>query len=146
MKTNPHLAKLDRAIGTWSVTGSHPALPGRTLRGTVTFERIENGAFVRMHSKMEDADIPEGVASFGTDDSEEACTMLYFDVRAVARLYEVTLHADGYTWTRDDPKFSQRFRVTFGEDGRTMKAEGEMKKAGSAWEPDLALSYVRAAK
>ncbi|HXS83498.1 MAG TPA: hypothetical protein VN896_12350 [Methylomirabilota bacterium] len=146
MGTNPALAILDGAVGTWTVTGSHPYLPGRTLRGRVTFERIEAGAFVRMHSKMDDPEIPEGVAIFGTDDADNACTMLYFDVRGVARKYDVALHADGFTWSRDAPQFAQRFRVTIANDGRTMEGEGTMKKDGPAWEPDLRLSYVRDAK
>src|SRR3954471_3410198 len=60
--TNRALAVLDRAVGVWNVTGEHPYLSGRTLRGRVTFERIEGGAFVRMHSKMEDPEIPAGIA------------------------------------------------------------------------------------
>ena len=67
MKTNPALAPLDRALGRWKVTGSHPYLEGRALRGEVTFERIEEGAFVRMHTKMEDPEIPEGVAIIEPD-------------------------------------------------------------------------------
>jgi hypothetical protein len=146
VKTNPALAALDRAVGTWTVTGSHPYLPGRTLRGRVKFERIEDGAFLRMHSKMDDPEIPEGVSIFGTDDSDNACTMLYFDVRGVARKYDVELHANGFTWSRDTQGFAQRFRVTIAEDGGTMEGEGTMKKDGPTWEPDLRLSYVRAAK
>ena len=144
MKTNPALAPLDRALGIWTVTGSHPYLQGRTLRGRVTFERIEGGAFVRMHSKLEDREIPEGVAIFGTDGAGDACTLLYFDERGVARRYEVVLRADGFSWSRDDPKFAQRFQVTLASDGNTMEGEGTMKKEGSDWEPDLRLSYVRA--
>src|SRR5262245_18645084 len=117
MKLNPGLATLDRLVGTWTVTGSHPYLPGRPLNGRVTFERIEEGAFVRMHSKMEDPEIPEGVAIFGTDDASNACTMLYFDVRGVARLYHVQFDVDGFTWSREAPQFSQRFRVTIAADG-----------------------------
>src|SRR5262245_58185425 len=130
MRINPALAPLDRAVGTWTVTGSHPYLPGRTLRGCVCFEPIEGGAFLRMHSKMEDPEFPEGVAIFGTDDADNACTMLYFDERGVARKYDVALHADGFTWSRDvpAPQFAQRFRVTIAKDGRTMKGEGTMKK------------------
>jgi hypothetical protein len=146
MKTNPALSTLDRAVGTWTVTGSHPYFPGRTLRGRVTFERIEGGAFLRMHSKMDDPEIPEGVAIFGTDDADDACTMLYFDVRGVARMYDVAFHADGFTWSRDAPQFAQRFRVTIADDGRTMESEGTMKKDGTTWEPDLRLSYVRVAQ
>lgn len=141
--TNPGLSRLERAVGTWAVTGSHPYLPGRTLRGRVTFDRIEGGAFLRMHSKMEDPDIPEGVSIFGTDDTDDACTMLYFDVRGVARRYEVEFHADGFTWSRLAPKFSQRFRITIADGGRTMEGEGLMRKDDQPWEPDLRLSYSR---
>jgi len=144
MKTNPAFDPMERALGTWTVTGSHPQLLGRTLRGTVTFERIEGGAFVRMHSKMDDPEIPEGVAIFGTDGDDDGCTMLYFDVRGVARRYELAFHEDGFGWSRDSAKFAQRFRVTIAADGRTMEGEGMMNKAGQAWEPDLRLSYVRA--
>src|SRR5437868_1458715 len=134
MKTNPALSPLDRAIGTWTVTGSHPYMPGRTLRGRVTFERIEGGAFVRMHSKMEDPELPEGVAIFGTDGDAGTCTMLYFDARTVARKYDVALHDDGFTWSRDASPLAQRFRVTIAKDARTMESEGTMKKEGSEWE------------
>jgi hypothetical protein len=143
MKTNPALAALDRAIGTWTVTGSHPYLPGRTLHGRVEFESAEGGAFVRMHSKMDDPEIPEGIALFGTDDDARTCTMLYFDVRGVSRKYDVSLQSDGFTWSRDEPRFAQRFRVTIAADGNAMQGEGSMKKQGHGWEPDLRLSYVR---
>jgi hypothetical protein len=145
MKTNPAFASLDRVVGIWTVTGSHPHLPGRTLRGRVIFERIEGGAFLRMHSKMEDAELPEGVAIFGSDSDDNTCTMLYFDERGVARRYDVAIDADGFTWSRDAPRFAQRFRVTIANDGRTMESEGTMRKDGAPWEPDLRLSYVRVA-
>jgi hypothetical protein len=97
MKTNPALSPLDRTVGAWLVTGSHPYLPGRTLHGRVTFERIEHGAFLRMHSKMDDAEIPEGFSIFGTDGDDAACTMLYFDERGVARRYDVTFSKESRT-------------------------------------------------
>jgi hypothetical protein len=143
MKANPALALLERTVGTWTVTGSHPFLPGRTLRGEVTFERIERGAFLRMHSKPEDPEFPEGVAIFGTDGDDDTCTMLYFDSRGVARRYDVELHADGFTWSRASSQFAQHFRVTIADDGRSMESEGKMKKDDGPWEPDLRLSYVR---
>jgi hypothetical protein len=143
MKANPELAPLDRAIGTWSVTGSHPYLPGRTLRGNVTFERIEGGAFLRMHSTVADPEFPEGVAIFGTDGDDGTCTMLYFDSREVARRYQVEFHVDGFSWSRDSPKFAQRFELKFRDDGRRMEGEGRMKKDGASWEPDLRLTYIR---
>jgi hypothetical protein len=146
MKTNPALATLDRIIGIWTVTGSHPHLPGRRLHGRVTFEPVEDGAFIRMHSKMDDPEIPEGVAIFGTDDADNAGTMLYFDARGVARKYSVAFDADGFSWSRDAPQFAQCYHVTIAKNARSMEGEGEMKKDGQAWEPDLRLSYVRAAE
>src|ERR1700748_2451539 len=109
---NPSLAPLDRVLGTWIVTGSHPYLPGRELPGRVTFERIEGGAFVRMHSKSEAPEIPEGVAICGTDSEHGTCTLLYFEERNVSRRYDVELHEDGFTWSRESPKLAQRYRVT----------------------------------
>lgn len=141
---NTALSLMDRTIGTWNITGTHPALPGRKLPGRVTFERIEGGAFIRIHSKMEDPEFPEGVAIFGTDTDDGSCTMLYFDERNVGRRYNVDLHENGFTWSRENPKFSQRFRVTIAEDGRSMSSEGTMRKGDGEWEPDLCLAYVRA--
>jgi hypothetical protein len=145
-KANAALGPLERAVGTWTVTGSHPLMPGRSLHGKVTFERIEGGAFLRMHSKMDDPEFPEGVAIFGTDGDDDDCTMLYFDERGVARRYDVERRADGFTWSRDSEKFAQSFRVTIADDGRTMESEGTMKKESGSWEPDLSLSYVRLGK
>src|ERR1700760_511803 len=130
MKANPKFGPLERIVGTWILTATHPALPGRSLPGRATFERIEGGAFLRMHSKIEAPEFPEGVAIFGTDGDEDGCTMLYFDERGVARRYDVAFHPDGFAWSRNSPEFSQRFRVTIADDGRTMQSEGTMKKDG----------------
>lgn len=143
MKPNPALSPFEPMLGTWRVTGSHPHLPGRVLRGRVVFEHVEQGAFVRMHSKMDDPELPEGVALFGTDDGDGTCTMLYFDVRGVSRRYAVTLASDGFTWSRDAGGFAQRFQVTITADGRSMESEGTMRRDGGEWESDLRLSYAR---
>ena len=47
---NPRLALFSPLLGEWTTDGKHPYLPGRTLCGRVWFERIEDGAFVRMRS------------------------------------------------------------------------------------------------
>lgn len=148
MKDNAALGPLQRAVGTWQVTGAHPFFPGRTLRGNARFERIEGGAFIRMQSQLADPEFPEGVAIFGTDGDRtdgnaSECTMLYFDSRGVSRRYDVELRADGFTWSRDSPKFAQRFVVTIAADGRRMDSKGMMRRDGGEWEADLSLSYVR---
>jgi hypothetical protein len=144
MQANPALAVLDRLVGQWAVTGSHPLLTGRILRGRVTLERIDGGAFIRLHTRMDDVEIPEGVAIFGTDPAG-AGTMLYFDIRGVARVYTVELREGGFTWSRDGhaPDFAQRFHVEVAPDGRSMRGTGSMKKPDADWEPDLSLDYRR---
>jgi len=144
MKPNPALARLSRVVGTWTTIGKHPHFPGRTLHGWAAFEWIEGGAFLVMRTKMEDPEIPAGVAIFGTDDKQGDAFMLYFDERVVSRKYDVAIQEDGLSWSRSTPAFSQRFRITIGHDGRTMEGRGEMSKDGSPWEKDLDQSYTRA--
>jgi hypothetical protein len=144
VKPNPALARLGRAVGTWTTIGTHPYLPGRTLHGWAPFEWIEGGAFLVMRTKMEDPEVPAGVAIFGTDDEQGGAFRLYFDERVVSRKYDVAVYEDGFSWSRNAPGFSQRFRITIGRDGRTMEGRGEMSRDGSSWEKDLDLSYARA--
>jgi len=142
-KPNPALAPLRAVIGTWSTIGTHPLVPGKTFHGRSSFEWIEGGAFLIMHSEIDEPEIPSGIAIFGTDDATGACTMLYFDERGVSRNYDVILRADGLTWSRDDHRLSQRMVATIAADGRRMTARGEMSRDGAPWEPDLELTYTR---
>ena len=141
---NARLADLAALMGEWTTTGTHPLLPGRTLRGRVTFEPIEGGAFVRMRSTSAEREIPSAVAIFGTDDAEGEGTMLYFDERGVSRRYTFEIGGGEIAWWRDDPAFRQRFTVRIHADGRQLSGKGRMSRDGGEWEDDLALEYVRA--
>jgi len=138
---NPRLSGLAPLLGEWTSQGSHPYLPGRTLRGTVSFERIEGGAFVRMRSTSAEREIPSGVAIFGTDDAEGEGTMVYFDERGVSRRYLWKVVEGEISWWRDDPAFRQRFTVSVHPDGRRLTGKGQMSRDGAPWEDDLALDY-----
>ncbi len=141
---NAHLADFEAFLGEWITAGTHPYLPGRTLRGRVSFDRIEDGAFVRVRSTSAESEIPSGVAIFGTDDADGVGTMIYFDQRGVSRRYAFKISAGELSWWRDDPAFRQRFTVTVNSDGARMSGTGEMSRDGAPWEADLALEYVRA--
>jgi hypothetical protein len=142
-KPNPALEALRRLIGTWNTIGTHPLIPGKTFHGRCSFAWIEGGAFLIMHSEIDEPEIPSGIAIFGTDDAAGKCTLLYFDERGVSRNYDVSLRPDGFTWSRDDTRFSQRMVATIAADGHTMTARGEMSRDGAPWEPDLELTYTR---
>jgi hypothetical protein len=140
---NPALKPLSVLVGEWNTVGTHPALPGITLHGHVSFQWLEGGAFLMMYSEVEEPGVPSGIAVFGHDDSVEGYSMLYFDERGVSRVYEMTLSGNVWKFWRNAPGFSQRFTGTFADEGNTIISKGEFSKDGSHWEPDLELTYTR---
>lgn len=140
---NPALDQLAVLVGEWKTTGTHPMVPGVTFHGRTSFEWIEGGAFLIMHSEIDEPQIPSGVAVFGSDDATKEFFMLYFDERGVSRKYDFSLRDRTWKWWRDAPSFSQRFTCTISDDGRTMVGKGEMRKDGAKWEGDLSLTYTR---
>ena len=139
---NEKLKALAAVVGEWTTVGTHPLLPGRTLNGTATFDWVESGAFLRWRSTNDDAQIPDGVAIFGTDDATpNAGAMIYFDVRGVCREYRWTLAGNTWRWSRNSTEFSQRMVVTISDD--RLVSTGEMSRDGAPWEPDLELTFTR---
>jgi len=141
---NPALKAFGVLVGEWNTVGTHPLVPGTTFHGHTSFEWIEGGAFLIMHSEIQEPGIPSGVAIFGSDDSAGEYFMLYFDERGVSRKYEVTLRDNIWHWWRNAPGFSQRFTGTLADDGRTIVGKGELTRDGATWEKDLELTYTRA--
>ena len=142
-KPNPALEPLSVLVGTWTTEGTHPMVPGTTFHGRTSFAWIEGGAFLTMRSRIDEPEIPSGIAVFGTDGTTGECSMLYFDERGVSRRYEASLRDNVLRWGRDAPDLSQRFTGTIAADGRTIVGRGEMSRDGGPWEPDLALTYTR---
>ena len=144
MQANPRLQGLAVLIGEWTTLGTHPLLPGKTFHGRASFKWLESGAFLLYHSHTDEPEIPDGVSILGTDDATpDAGTMLYFDVRNVSREYHWTVSDNVWTWSRDEPGFSQRMVLTVGDDGQSIEAKGQMSRNGQQWEPDLQLMYAR---
>ncbi len=143
LKPNPALSALEVVIGSWDTVGTHPYLPGKTLRGRATFEWIEGGAFLLMRSESDEPELPSGIAIFGSDDAIGELYMLYFDNRDVSRKYDISIEHNVMRWQRNSPDFSQRMALTVADDGKTIVSKGEMSKNGGPWEPDLKLTYYR---
>lgn len=140
---NPALRSFEVLVGEWRTTGRHPLVPGTTFHGRTSFAWHEGGAFLIMHSEIDEPEIPSGVAVFGSDDATARYFMLYFDERGVSRKYDVTMTGNVLTWQRDDPSLSQRATITLDQDGARMFMKGEMSRARGAWEDDLSLTYMR---
>lgn len=140
---NPSLEAFRVLVGTWTTVGSHPLRPGMTLHGRARFEWLEGGAFLIMHSEIDEPDFPSGILVFGHDDAQADCTMVYFDERGVSRILQTSLSGNIWKQWRNAPGFSQRFAGTISEDGNTIVGVGELSKDGSTWEGDLSLTYTR---
>jgi hypothetical protein len=142
---NPYLEAFSTLVGSWKTVGKHPYLQTDELHGSVSFEWVESGAFIKMTTSVDHPQIPDGISLFGSDDEGKRLNMLYFDERKVSRIYEVSFEDNTLTWWRDDPKFSQRFAVNVEDDGNTMRGKGSMRRGGKEWEDDLELVYSRIA-
>ena len=142
-KPNPSLEPLNVLVGTWNTIGTHPLVPGTTFHGRTSFAWLEGGAFLIMHSQIDEPEIPSGIAVIGSDDATGELSMLYFDERGVSRRYEVSIRDNVWKWWRNAPGFSQRFTGTIAADAGTIASGGELSHDGERWEPDLALTYTR---
>src|SRR3569832_108162 len=93
-KPNPALAGFRVLLGTWKTKGTHPLETGKTFHGQTTFDWIEGGAFMIMRSRIDEPEIPGGIAIFASDDAADEYWMSYFDERGVSRRYEMRLEGN----------------------------------------------------
>lgn len=100
---NPALEPLSVLIGEWNTAGSHPLVPGATLRGRASVEWLEGGAFIIMRAEIDDPRFPKTVAIIGSDDATGECYMLTFDDRGVSRKYDMSFSDTVWRWWRDAP-------------------------------------------
>src|SRR5918998_3357403 len=142
-RPNPALEPLTPLVGQWRTTGTHPLVPGTTFHGRTSFAWHEGGAFVLMHSEIDEPEVPSGIAIIGSDDAAGTFTMIYFDERDVSRLYTVEVANDEVRWHRDSAGFAQRMVVTIAAGGARLDAHGTMSRDGGPWEDDLQLTYER---
>ena len=141
--SNPALKPFEKLIGEWKTIGTHPYFPGTTFHGHTSFKWMEGGAFLIMHSEIDEEGIPSGIAVFGSDDATGEYFMLYFDERKVSRKCDVSFSDNQLKWWRNTPGFSQRFTWTFSNDGDVITSTGEMSRDNTSWEKDLELALSR---
>lgn len=144
--------QLEVLVGEWEiVTKWH----GQTLRGaSASFEWIEDGAFMRMHSDVEpDSELAQAwgdqapfpiTAIIGADDPSGTYSYQYADGRPVHRVYAMTFdEREWRTWGVAGPEFHQRSIGTVSEDGNRIDVRYEQSPDGENWELDFEATYVR---
>ena len=113
------------------------------IRGHSSFAWLEGRAFLVQHSEILDSNFPTSTSVIGPDDAVGTYCMLYYDSRAVSRIYRMTFSGGIWTLWRDFPGFSQRFHGMVSEDGEIITAYWEKSSDGSNWERDFDLTYTR---
>src|SRR5512137_2244976 len=113
LKPNPALDHLEALVGEWKMELSNAAFlldPSDTASGSVSFEWLEEGAFLVMRMGDKLAGAPDAVWLIGRDESLPDYKVLYFDSRQVSRVYEMSFSDGIWKMWRDAPGFSQRFQ------------------------------------
>src|SRR4051794_25857797 len=103
MVLNPKLKPFGMLVGEWNTIGKHRLLPETTLHGHVTVEWIEDGAFLRMRTEVEEEGIPSGIFILAGDDATDVVSLFYFDERGVSRIFESTLTGKVWKIQRNAP-------------------------------------------
>ena len=139
--SNPALARLAAFVGTWQWEAS---LEGKPIgRGPSEFSWLEGGAFLVEHAGAEQPEFPSSKIVIGVDDTTELYSMLFYDSRGIARIYQMSLQDGVWKQWRDAPSFSQRFEGKFSDDGTTITGRYEKSADGVQWELDFDLTYTR---
>ena len=143
------IKELEPFIGEWSLTMVPPGQdPMPDVGARLTFEWGPGDRFLIERWTVPVPEAPDGIAVIGFDEGRGTLLQHYFDSRGVARVYEMGF--DDGVWTLSRTKedfspyeFSQRFRGTFSDDGRTIDGTWEIANDKKTWEKDFDLIYNR---
>jgi hypothetical protein len=143
---NPSIADLQVLVGEWNIELRFPTDAPGTVMGHASYEWLEDGAFLVMHTGNKRAGTPYSTCIVGRDDPSRPYTMLYFDNRGVSRVYMMSLEGRQWKQWRDNAGFSQRFFGELSDDGNTIHARWEKSSDGNEWTHDFDLIYTRVVK
>jgi hypothetical protein len=126
----------DRLLGSWDFTMHHSAM-AEPVTGRQRFERVLEGAYVLLNWTYDHPDFPDAMSLLSPE------TMYYFDVRGIARLFDLQIDQTGWSMVRLDAEFSQRNTTRFGGPD-AMDTNGECSRDGGAtWRHDFTMRSTR---
>lgn len=137
---NPMLKQLEILVGDWEMELSNAAFlpnPSDTVKGQISFEWVEDGAFLCMRMGN------DATWLISRDDSQPDYKVFYYDARSVSRLYEMSFSGNTWKIWRNSPNFSQRYEGQISNDGNTITARWEKSNDGREWEHDFDVTYTR---
>ncbi len=142
---NPALKKIRMLTGEWMTELSNVSfLPdsSTTIKGSVSFEWLEDGNFLVMRQGKKSGDM-WATWIIGRDEDSKNYTVLYIDNRRVSRVYEMSFEKGTWKMWRNTARFSQRFVGKLSKDGRTIKAYWEKSTNGKVWEHDFDMAFTK---
>jgi hypothetical protein len=141
---NPALNTLEGLVGEWEMELSNaPFIPSGTAKGSVSFEWVQDGAFLLMRMGDKPPNPPAALWLIGRDEAVPNYTVLYYDSRSVSRVYEMSFSDGVWKMWRESPGFSQRYKGKLSNDGNTIAAHWEKSFDGTKWEHDFDLTYTK---
>jgi len=145
-KPNPSLKPLEMLIGNWVMEISNASFlpdPSATVKGKVSFDWIEDGAYLIIRQGDKDTGTPFSTWLISCDESNKEFAIFYYDDRNVSRIYQMSFDKAEWKIWRKAPGFSQRFKGVISGDGKTITASWEKSTDGKKWEHDFDLTYTR---
>ncbi|HEX8034430.1 MAG TPA: DUF1579 family protein [Ktedonobacterales bacterium] len=143
---NPALKSLEVLVGDWEMELSNTSFlpnPSDTATGRVSFQWLQDGAFLVMRMGDKPSSAPDATWLIGRDDSTPNYTVLYYDSRTVSRVYQMSFSDGQWKMWRDAPGFSQRFEGKVRADGKTITARWEKSFDSTTWQHDFNLTYTK---
>ena len=144
---NPALKRLEVLAGEWEMELSKSSFlpdPNTIVKGSVTFEWLEEGDFLVMRQGRKNESMWANWL-IGRDEESQDYTVLYIDNRRVSRVYEMSFEKEVWKIWRNAPGFSQRFAGMISKDKNNIKAYWEKSADGKNWEHDFDKVFKRIA-
>jgi hypothetical protein len=135
--------RLEAFVGEWTIEAGPPGGPPWPGGGRVSFEWLDGVPLLIERSHVDLPEAPDGVAVIGCDGMSDTYYQLYTDERDVQRVYEMSISDGVWKLWRDGEPFSQRFRGTFSEDGKTIVGRWEIAEDRKTWKTDFDLTYTK---
>jgi len=143
---NPALKHLEVVVGDWEMELSNASFlhsPSDTAKGHVSFEWLQDGAFLVMRMGDKSPGPPDAMWLISRDESTPDYTVLYYDARSVSRVYGMSFSDSVWKMWRESPGFWQRYEGKLSNNGNTITAHWEKSSDGTKWEHDFDLTYTK---
>ena len=143
---NPALKPLEVLAGEWEMQLSNASFlprPSDTVKGLVSFQWVQDGAFLLMRMGDKPPGPPAALWLISRDESAPNYIVFYYDSRSVSRVYEMSFSQGVWKMWRNAPGFSQRYEGTISADGQIITARWEKSSDGATWEHDFDLTYTK---